>query len=165
MKGLQRIALSAAAVALVAAGSLAVSGAAVGGDEPWFDMEHCSFCKNLTTDPELLHHMTWEQYNLSNGIVSITTVDQAYADSFAKAQAAMAAVAHELQQGKQLPLCHSCMAMGMIMMKGPKSERIETKNGEVWIMTSDDPAVVKQMQDWAAHNMAELAKMEAQGAE
>ena len=155
MKRLQKIAL------LFAAGILVVSGLAIAGDEAWFDMENCSFCKNLTEDPDLLHHMTWEQYNISNGILSVTSVEKDYAESFAKAQAGMEAIAEQLKQGKQIPMCNSCMAMGMIMMKEPKSEQIETKNGEIWIMTSDDPAVVKEMQQWAERNMAELAKMEA----
>jgi hypothetical protein len=158
MKGLPKIALL-----LLAAATLVVSGLALAGDEAWFDMEHCSFCKNLMDDPELLHHMTWEQYNLSNGIISVTTVDPEYVEAFAASSAKMAKVGEELMQGKQMPMCNSCKALGMIMMKGPKSEEVKTKHGEIWMMTSDDPAVVKELQGWAKRNMDELAKMEAAG--
>jgi hypothetical protein len=155
MRGLHKIAM------LLIAGILVISGLALAGDAPWFDMEHCSFCKNLLEDPELLHHMTWEQYSISNGIISITTVDEDYADSFEKANAKMAQAGEEMKQGKQMPMCNSCMTMGKIMMKGPKWEQVPTKHGEIWLMTSDDPAVVKEIQQWAKKNMAELAKMEA----
>ncbi len=155
MKGLKKIAL------LFAAGTLIVSGLAFAGDEAWFDMENCSFCKNLTEDPDLLHHMTWEGYNISNGIISVTTVEKDYADSFATCSANMAKAGEQMKQGEKMPMCNSCTTFGMIMMKGLNSEQVETNHGEIWIMTSDDPEVVKEMQTWAERNMAELAKMEA----
>jgi hypothetical protein len=153
MRGLHKI-------ALLAAGILVVSGLALAGGDAWFDMENCGFCKSLLEDPELLHHMTWEQYSISNGIISVTTVEKDYMDSFKKAHTKMAGVAEQLQQGNQIPMCNSCMAIGQIMMKGPHSEQVATNSGEIWLMTSEDPAVVEEMQQWAKKNMAELAKME-----
>jgi len=146
----------------LAVAALIVSGLAFAGDEAWFDMEHCSFCKYLLEDPELLHHMSWEQYSISNGIISVTMVEPEYAKSFETCSGKMAKAGEEMMQGKQLPMCNSCMAMGKIMMKGPKSEQVKTKHGEIWMMTSDDPAVVKELQDWAKKNMDELAKTSAQ---
>jgi hypothetical protein len=49
----------------------------------------------------------------------------------------------------------------MFMMKGVKSESVPTKHGDIWIMTSDDPAVVEEMQKWTMKNMEELKKLEA----
>jgi hypothetical protein len=144
---------------LLAAGALIVSSLAFAGDEAWFDMENCSFCKNYTEDPELIHHMSWEQHSISNGIISVTVVDEEYRESFATCSAKMMKAGEEAMQGKQMPMCNSCMAFGTIMMKGPQSEKVETTNGEIWIMTSDDPEVVKAMQKWAKRNMTELAKM------
>lgn len=156
MKGLLKFALP-----LVAA-IVMVSGLALAGDDSWFDMEHCSFCKTMLEDPELIHHMTWEQYPISDGIISLTTVDPAYTKSFETCTAKMEKLSQQLQQGKQMPLCNSCMAFGAIMMKGPKSEQIMTQHGEVWMVTSGDPEVVKELQNWAKKNMAELAKMHEQ---
>jgi hypothetical protein len=153
MKRLHQIAL------LFAASALIVSGLAFAGDDAWFDMENCTMCKNLTKDPELIHHMTWQQLNISNGVIAITEVDAEYADSYASCSAGMAKVGEQAMQGKQMPLCNSCMAFGGLMMKGLESERVETMNGEIWLMTSDDPAVVKDLQKWAEKNMAEVAKM------
>jgi hypothetical protein len=155
MKGLHKIALLFAAVALM------VSGLALAGDDAWFDMENCSFCKNLTTDPELLHHMTWDQYEISNGVISVTNVDPEYEKSYETCQAQMEKVAKEMQQGKQMPMCQSCMTLGAIMMKGLHTEQVKTKTGEIWIMTSDDPELVTGVQKWAARNMDEMAKMHA----
>lgn len=154
MKGLHKIALC------FAVGLLVVSGLALAGEGAWFDMEHCSFCKNLLTDPELLDHMTWEQVGISKGIISITTVEEEYADSFAKASAAMEAAGKAAEQGKQMPMCNSCMAFGQLMMKGLNSEQLKTKHGEIWIVTSNDPEVVEELHKWAKKNMTELAKWE-----
>jgi hypothetical protein len=158
MKGLQKTAL------LVAAGTLCVWGLAFAGEGAWFDMEGCSFCKYLIEDPELLDHMTWEQHSISNGIISVTMVEEEYAESFATCSAKMAKAGEEAMQGKQMPMCNSCAAFGKIMMQGPpKSEKVEMTNGEIWIMTSEDAEVVAQMQKWAKKNMAELSKMHTHG--
>jgi hypothetical protein len=153
MKGLAKTAV------LVAA--LAVAGLALAGGDTWFDMENCAFCKNLSEDPELLNHMTWEQYSISNGVISVTTVEEAYASSYKKANENMAEVSKRMQKGEQLPTCNSCSTAGMFMMKGVKSESVPTKHGDIWIMTSDDPAVVEEMQKWTMKNMEELKKLEA----
>jgi hypothetical protein len=71
----------------------------------------------------------------------------------------MAKVGEQAMQGKQMPMCNSCMTIGALMMKGLKSERVETKNGEIWIITSDDPELVEGVQQWAKKNMHEVAKM------
>jgi hypothetical protein len=143
----------AAAVVLVVAFSIVQA-----GDEPWFDMENCSFCKNLATEPGLLDHMTWEQHNISNGMVSVTWVDEKYMDEYKTAYDNMEKVGKRLEAGEQLPMCQSCMTFGMLMMKGVKQESAKLTHGDVWIVTSDDPAVVKQIQDWATRNMEELKK-------
>jgi len=146
---------------LIAAALALVSALSMAGSDAWFDMENCSFCKNLAEDPKLMHHMTWEQYSISNGIIAVTTVEADYAESFAKCQAGMKAAGEKAMKGEQLPMCNSCTSLGMIMMKGIKTEDVDTKNGEIWIMTAEDPELVAELQEWAQRNMAEVAKLEA----
>lgn len=155
MKGLTRIAL------LVAAGALMVSGLVLAGEGSWFDMENCSICKNIMADPELIQHMTWNQYKISNGILSVTNVDKEYKKSFETCSAKMEAAGQKLAKGEKLPMCNSCTTLSALMMKGLKTEQIKTDTGGIWVLTSEDPAVVTEVQKWAERNKAEMAKMHA----
>jgi hypothetical protein len=56
-------------------------------------------------------------------------------------------------------MCGSCMALGACMMKGPKQEYVETAHGDVWILTSDNPELVKELQAWVERNKVEMKKM------
>ena len=62
---------------------------AMAGEKPWFDMENCDFCKHLMTDPHLMENMNWEQYELSNGLLVVTTVKPEYVESFEMAMKEM----------------------------------------------------------------------------
>jgi len=141
------------ALALLASTSL------LAGDAPWFDMENCEMCKPLSEEPGLMSNMTWEQHNISNGIVSVTTVKDEYMAAFRKAQTRMEAVTKRLQKGEQLPLCGGCTAVGQVMMKGARSESVNTNHGEVWILTAADPQIVTEIQAWAVRNQEETKKL------
>jgi hypothetical protein len=147
--------------ALLAVLALLVSALAFAGDVEWFDMETCEVCKSLTHQEGLMENMTWEQYDISNGIVSVTTVQGDYLDKYRTAQKDMGMVLGRLQKGEQVGLCGGCTALGMIMMKGVKSEEVQTSHGEVWLMTSDDAEVVAALQKWAARNTEEMKKHKA----
>lgn len=147
--------------ALVVALALLVSALAFAGDAKWIDMDNCEMCKPMAQQKGLMENMTWEQYDLSNGIVSITTVKPDYMDEYKAAKLEMDKSVARMQQGEQLNLCGSCMSLGMIMMKGVKSEEVPTSNGELWLLTSDDPELVSALQEWAAKNKAEMKKHKA----
>ncbi len=55
------------------------------------------------------------------------------------------------------------MAFGMCLMTGPNQEYVETTNGDIWILTSDDEEIVKSLQKWAERNTEEKMKMKAHG--
>ena len=126
---------------------------------PWFDMENCTMCKPLAEKPELMHHMTWEHYKVSNGIVSVTTVDSEYMDKFRECNQTMGAVAAKLRAGEKLPLCNMCMAYGELVHKGAKLEQVETRRGMLSLMTSDNPELVAEIHAWADRTNQEMAKM------
>lgn len=138
-----------------------VAGTAVAGDAPWFDMENCAFCTNLS--PEMMQSMTWDQANISNGIVCITTVPEKYLKDYRTAHKAMVETGERMMNGEQLEVCGSCAALGMCMMKGPHQEYAETKTGDVWILTSDNPEIVAELQAWAKRNHDEMARMMHEG--
>jgi len=125
--------------------------------DSWFDMENCAFCKNFIKDPGLLKNMTWENYNISNGIVSLTTVSDDYKDSYKAAMVQMGEVEKQLQTGAKLQTCNMCREMGDIYIKGAKCDYVETKHGMVSIMTASDPVLVTRLQAWSKRNTEELA--------
>jgi hypothetical protein len=125
----------------------------------WFDMEKCAMCKVLTTHEGLMENMTWEHHNLKNGIVTISTVKDSHMEAFRKANAEMNAVGEKIMKGEQLPMCGMCNALGGLMMKGIDMEYVETTHGDIWLMTSDKPEIVKEIHSWADRTKKEMALM------
>ncbi len=143
------------AIALFAASTLTLA-----GDETWFDMEKCGFCKLLMEPPDMLEHATWEHHNIANGIVSVATIDKEYIKPWRAAEAKMEELGKKMEKGEQVPMCNACMAMGKLMMMGAKYESVQTAHGNVAMMTSDDPKVITEIQAWGKKTMDEMAKME-----
>jgi hypothetical protein len=148
-------------IVLLSAAIILVFSIVFAGDTAWFDMKKCAMCKSLAETPGLMESMSYEQLNISNGIVCVTTVQGDHLKDYRAAHAKMMDVAARLQKGEALELCGSCNAVGMIMMKGVKQDYAETQHGDVWIVTSDKPEVVAELQGWAKRNTDEMAKMKA----
>ncbi|MBN1213758.1 MAG: hypothetical protein JXA92_14385 [candidate division Zixibacteria bacterium] len=127
-------------------------------EKPWFDMEHCGFCKILTEYEGLLDNMTWEHYEISNGIVSISAVKDDYREAFDEVGIRMKEVGERVMKGEEVPLCGMCTAMGHFFARGVKYEQVKTKNGDFTIMTSDNPEVVEEMKKWARRTNEEMEK-------
>jgi hypothetical protein len=135
---------------------------AIAGEKPWFDMENCAFCSNLIEDPKLLDNMVWEHHEISNGIVTVTTIKPEFLESYRKASAAMDAVGKRIAAGEQVPMCGMCQSMGSFFMKGAKMDYVETSVGDVMLLTSSDSTVVAEIKAWAKRTNDEMAKMEAE---
>jgi len=148
---------------LIALGALFLITAISNAEEPaWFDMENCAFCKHLIENPDLLDNMTWEQYNISDGIVEVTMVKDEYKEAYHKAIKGIEQTAQEMAAGKQgLKMCGHCRYYGMMMMAGAKMETVEASVGDITLITSEDPETVKMIQEYAKKNKEEMAKMEA----
>ena len=142
---------------------LLVASVSVAGDNAkttelgWFDMQHCDMCKNMS--PELLSSMSWAQYPISNGVISVTTVKEDALPAYQKAHMDMVAVQHKIQAGEPVTLCGSCTALTNCMMHGAHYEDVATKNGDIAVITSDDPDVVTELKAWAEKNKDEMGKM------
>jgi len=148
---------------LLALPALAGDHGAMKTESGWFDMENCAFCKNLVEDPGLLSHSTWENYNISNGSMSIMTVDPAYAESMARAGKAMEELGTKMQTGQVDPtkveMCGHCQAFGMLIMSGARLETIEGKVASVTLITSDDPKLVARIQEMTDRDNKEMASI------
>ena len=129
----------------------------------WFDMENCQFCKNLLADPGLLPHMTWESHNFAGGMVQISTVEPAYAASYAKAGQAMEKLGADMMNGTVNPMtvkmCGSCTEFGQLMMAGVTMENVDGEAADVTIITAADPALVTRIHKYCDRNNKEMALM------
>jgi hypothetical protein len=130
-------------------------------EKPWFDMQNCAFCKEVSAQPGLMDHMRHEYHNVSAGILTVGYVDKEFQDKFKAAQAGMQKVVADLQAGKQVPMCQHCEKIGYFMMKGVKLEEIHSADAEIFLYTSADPATVKELQEFGARCTSEMAKMSA----
>ena len=138
-------------------------GVSVAGDDSktselsWFDMQNCAMCKSMPM--ELYPSMTWEQYPISNGVVSVTIVTEEALPAYRTAHVDQMATGEKLMSGEQMALCGSCQAFGACMMKGASYEYVETKNGDLMIVTADDKEVAAELKNWATKNKEEMARM------
>jgi hypothetical protein len=134
-------------------------------DQPWFDMENCGMCKHLKSEAGLMDHMTWENYKIGTGMVSVTTVEPGWEDKYEKVNQKMAATGEKLMKGEQMHLCGMCTDFGRIMMTGKvKSDELHTEGGHIWTVTSTDPEVIKMIHAHCDRTNAEYAKMMEQEA-
>ncbi len=129
----------------------------------WFDMENCEFCKHLVADPGLLDHCQWETLPIADGMMTVMTVEPAYAASLAQAGAAIEAVAAKMHSGQMDPtkvkMCGYCQSYGQLLAAGVKMETVHGKVAEVTLARSTDPKVVAKMHEMAKRNMEEMAIM------
>ncbi len=140
--------------------ALVAAGVSVAGEEgAWFDMQNCAMCQNLTDVEGMIDNISWKQYNINAGIVSIANVDGEYLTQYRTAHEGMSKTGERMMGGEKLDMCGSCTALGMCFMKGAQAEYVETDTGDLMILTSDDPELVKELQQWAARNTEEMKKM------
>ena len=130
------------------------------GDVAWFDLTNCAMCKSMSETEGLLDHMTWEQYDISNGVVGITSVTDDFKEAYKSCNAAMEAAGEKLMAGEKLPLCGSCMAFTALMAKGAKVENVETMHGHVSIITGGNDELVAEIKAWSAKNNEEMKKFQ-----
>jgi hypothetical protein len=147
-------ALLVAAIAVVNADEPATK-----AEEPWFDMENCSFCKNLLTDG-LIDHLGWSNHVISTGMMSVTTIEPGWEDNFEACMAKMEEAGQKLMAGEQLPMCNYCQSYGMIYASGKASfEEIETDAGHISLTTSTDPETIAMIQTHAQKTIDAFNKM------
>ena len=139
-----------------------VAGVATAGEMAWFDMDNCAMCKGISSNPEMMKNITWEQHNIEGGIISVTTVGKKYVADYRVAHAEMEKTGMKLQSGEKMDMCGSCTALGAALMKGVEQQYVETTQGDVWLVTSKNPEVVAELQGWAKRNSEEMAKMKAE---
>ncbi len=145
--------------------ALLICAAVWSGDEkPWFDLETCAFCKNfnLGNGDYIVDHMKGDYHIMPNGFLAIMTIEDDYKDEFAKAGEGMKKVGEDMAKTGTVPqMCGHCTAYGELMMAGAASQEFNGDAAMAFMMTSDNPEVVKKLHAFAEKNNAEMAKWDA----
>lgn len=132
-----------------------------GAGKPWFDMDNCGFCKNLTAEEGLMEHITkWEHHNVKNGAVSITEVDAEWMPKYMNAMKKMEETGMKMQQGEKVSMCGMCEAYGALHMKGCQWDVVESGNTVISLMWSDNEEVVAEIHALTDRTNKEMAMME-----
>ncbi len=138
---------------------LAVSTVFAAGEGSWFDMQNCEMCKPLMESKGLMEHMTWEHHKVSNGMVSITKVDQDYVDLYKKAQKKVNAVGEKWMRGEPVYVCNMCENIGSILRSGAISDMVESGNTFIRVTASADPGIIERIHGWADRTNKEMQAM------
>jgi len=137
------------------------SGMVQADEAKWFDMENCAMCSGMMAEKGLMEHMNWEQHNISNGVISVATVTPEFMEAFGRSCAARDAQGAKLMAGEKMDLCGSCSSLASLFPKGLQHEKVDTKDGNITLFTSDNPEIVKELHAWADKNAEEMKKMMA----
>jgi hypothetical protein len=130
-------------------------------ETPWFDLDHCAMCKNMTAEKGLMDHMTWENYLTKDGMMSVTVVAEGYEKAFDRSMKNMQATSEKLMSGEKLYLCGFCQSFGALHLAGANFENFETEAGYINLVTSTDPAIIEKIHAHGQRTIDEYAKMEA----
>jgi hypothetical protein len=124
-------------------------------------MMNCDVCKNMVPHMELLGPaLTMDFAKLNDGIAMMHGVsDPAKLAEYRKMSAAMSQAGDACMMlsdaEAETHLCEMCQGMRSAMQAGAKMSMGPTKMGDVMILTSDDPAVQKQL--FELGSMCEMA--------
>ena len=105
-------------------------------------------------------NINWEEYDISNGVVSISTVRKESLPVYRAAHAKMMKDIERIEQGDTLQLCGFCTKIGELMQRGAVYDYVETKTGDVSIITAADPELVADIKAMSARTRDEMKKME-----
>ena len=133
----------------------------------WFDFQTCAFCKNfdLGAGEYLVDHMQGKYHTMTNGILAIMVIEDEYKDKFAKANEAMMKVGEEMETTGKVPqMCGHCTKYGELFAKGAQAQDFSSDVAIAYMMTADNPELVKELHAFAEKNNAEMAKWDAERA-
>ncbi len=152
---------------LVFAVALICTAVWAGDEKPWFDLKTCAFCKNfdLGNGDYVVDHMKGQNHTMPNGFLAIMTIEDDYKDEFAKASVGMQKVGEDLAKTGVVPqMCAHCATYGELMTAGAVSQEFNSDVAMAYMMTSDNPELVKKLHAFAVKNNEEMAKWHAERA-
>ena len=90
--------------------------------------------------------MKFKNYNITNGVMTITTVDPEHKEAYMRAHKKMEELGTKMMSGEVDPttvkMCGHCQAYGGFMMKGVVFDYVQSEVGDIVLMTSATPETV-----------------------
>jgi hypothetical protein len=111
----------------------------------WLDPANCHFCQPLTEPEGMMDHLGWNNYKITNGIVSVTTYGPEWKEPFQAASAKMMKLWQEYDPTQQYHLCGMCQAYMGVDWTKVTMDNVDFEGGQVGITTTTDPEVLKQL--------------------
>ncbi|MEW5795718.1 MAG: hypothetical protein AB1772_05085 [Candidatus Zixiibacteriota bacterium] len=133
--------------------------------EKWLDPANCYYCQPLTQTEGLMENLGWENYNIKNGSISVTTYKPEWKEKWKAASAEMQKRWMAMPTEAEHPKCGMCKAWSEVPMDRVSWENVEFTGGELGITTSTDTAVVAQLHsitDKTRQAMEDWMKAEAE---
>jgi hypothetical protein len=113
----------------------------------WLDPAGCYFCQPLTQTEGLMDHLTWENHNIKNGIVQVTTVPTEWKDKYKAACTEMEKRWGSFDPKNPQPLCGMCQAWQKVPKDKVTWEWVYFSGGEIGIGTATDSTVIAQLHE------------------
>lgn len=130
------------------------------GKAGWFDSAHCDVCKPWDENKSLMMSTKWETHVIKNGMIMISMVPDEYKEDFEKVCTQCEANHKKIAaEGKKASMCGFCAAMDGLAEAGAKTEEVKTDFGKITLITSNDEATAKKIQDVAKKSQDETKKM------
>jgi hypothetical protein len=124
-------------------------------------MKDCAFCAPWNAEKGLMEHMTCESHPIATGVVTITTVEPAFAEAYGRAYGNMMGLINKAMAGEKMNMCGHCASMMAMGAAGAKIENVDAKNVHLLTLTSTDPKIIEMAHAHAARDTEEMAKMMA----
>jgi len=148
-------------VVLLPVAILALVGIATHAEEgaKWLDPQGCYFCQPLSETEGLMDNLGWESHKIKNGMVQVVTYKPEWQEKYKAACGEMQKRWKEYDPAKQYHLCGLCQAWQQIPLDKVAWEDVKFNGGEISIGTSEDSAIVAQMQVIADKTCAAMDEM------
>ena len=130
--------------------AVAIAAAVWAEDKPWFDLEKCGFCRQIGAQPGLVDHMKSEYFDLRNGMLSVTHIDNDYVPAYKKALEGMRPVVKDLQAGKPVYTCRHCTELGALYMAGVATDEVESGENIYVVYSSSDSTLIARIHKFRA---------------
>lgn len=126
----------------------------------------CAVCKNMVSSMEqLMPVMKMEMVKLDNGMAMTGTITDSkqvanYHGLCDKWSGAMATAMQMNDEQAKTDLCQHCQSMRGVVKAGAQMSYGKTKNGDLLVYSSNDPAVQAKISDFHAQCVAMMSEME-----
>ena len=147
-------------VLIIAAMVVLVASMMATGEEPqWLDPANCDFCRPLTEPPEMLQNLHWQNFKVTNGVMTVTTFAPEWKEPYEAANAKMEAFWETFDPTKPYHMCGMCQAYMGVDWTKVTADAVDFDGGQVSLMTTTDSATLAALHSITDRTVAEYEAM------